>query len=248
MSLMNFLSQTGISQRFINRRKTLKTHWLDYAVDKYGEKLVIETKIVLNILTMFIPLPLFWALYTQVNSSFLFQASQMNGDIGFYTIKADQMSMPITLFIIVLIPVFEKYVYPIAAKIGIKSSLHRMACGLTCTGVAFAIAAIIEFQIQKTNEIHMLWLIPQFFIMAMAEVLLWVAAVSFAFTQAPNSMKSVMTAFVYLSIAGGSLIIIAIKTTNFIECQFIEFLFYTFLMIINTIFFVLLAKNYKYVT
>lgn len=243
---MNISSQTGLSLRFVSRETTIKAHWLDYAVEKYGEKMVIETKMVLNILTMFLPLPLFWALYTQVNSSFVFQASQMNGDIGFYTIKPDQMVMPITLFIIVLIPIFENFIYPIVAKIGIKSPLHKMTCGLICSAAAFAVAAVIEFEI-KQKEIHMLWLVPQYFLMAMAEVLLWVATVSFAFTQAPNSMKSVMTAFVYLTIAGGSLIIIVIKSTNFIESQFVEFLFYAILMIVNTIFFVLLSNNYKYV-
>lgn len=201
---------------------------------------------VLNVLTMFLPLPVFWALYTQVNSTFVFQATQMNGDIGWYTIKPDQMAMPITVFIIVLIPIFENFVYPIAAKFGIKSPLCKVAGGLICSGLAFLAAALVEFEIQK-HEVHMLWLLPQYLLMAMAEVLLWVAIVSFAFTQAPNSMKSVMTALVYLTIAGGSLIIIVIKSANFLESQLVEFLFYSILMIFNTIFFVLLAKRYKYV-
>ena len=36
----------------------------------------------------------------------------MNGDIGFYTIKPDQMSVINPLLVILFIPLFEAVVYP----------------------------------------------------------------------------------------------------------------------------------------
>lgn len=241
-----FFLQNGIKQKISQRKVTKKDHWLDYAEEKYGEKLVMETKMVLNVLTLFLPLPMFWALYAQLNSRWVFQATKMNGVIGSYTIQPDQMVMSTTLFIIVLIPIFEQLVYPIVAKIGIKTPLHKMTCGFIFSAIAFVVAAIVEWHIDD-NELHMLWLLPQYFIIAAAEVLLWIANLSFVYTQAPDSMKSVMTAFVYLTVAGGSFIVIIISGANFIKSQFLEFLFYVVLMIFNTIFFVILAKGYKYV-
>lgn len=223
-----------------------KSHWLDCCEEKFGANLVKETKMVLNVLTLFVPLPLFWALYTQYSSRWVFQASRMNGDIGWYTIKPDQMVMSTTLFIIILIPVFERVIFPILLKFGLKSPLQKMTCGLICAALSFIIAALVEWKI-KDNQIHMLWLIPQFFTIAVAEIFLWVPNVSFVYSQAPESMKCVMTAFMYFTIAIGSLIVIVVSGTHFIKSQLYEFLFYAILMLLNSLLFVILAKNYKYV-
>jgi ABC-type xylose transport system permease subunit len=50
--------------RFKNK-KDKKEHWLDHAEDKFSSKLINDTKLALNILVMFIPLLLFWALFDQ---------------------------------------------------------------------------------------------------------------------------------------------------------------------------------------
>jgi dipeptide/tripeptide permease len=89
-------------------------------------------------------------------------------------------------------------------------------------------------------------LLPQNFIGALSEVFLWVANISFAYTEAPKSMKSVVSAMVYLSITGGSLIIFFVTGIKFFESQVKEFLFFACLMFIVTIIFVILAMRYKY--
>lgn len=40
-------------------------HWLDYAADRYGEKLVSDMKIVFSILYLYLPVPIFWSLFDQ---------------------------------------------------------------------------------------------------------------------------------------------------------------------------------------
>lgn len=81
----------------------------------------------------------------------------------------------------------------------------------------------------------------------MSEVLLWVANVAFAYTQAPQSMKSVMTAAVYCTVAGGSLIVFLISGLNLFSSQIYELLFYACLMFIDTLLFGVLAIHYKYI-
>lgn len=169
----------------------------------------------------------------------------MNGDLGFYTIEPDQMVMSTTLFIIILIPIFERGLYPILTKFGIKTPLQKMTCGLLLSAVAFIFAAIVEWKMKDNQNIHMLWLIPQYLVIAASEIFLWVANLNFVYTQAPDSMKSVMTAFMYLTIAGGSLIVITVSGTNFISSQFYEFLFYAGLMLVNTVLFSRMSKQYK---
>lgn len=41
------------------------THWLDHAKESYSETEISETKSVLDVITVFIAYPVFWALYEQ---------------------------------------------------------------------------------------------------------------------------------------------------------------------------------------
>jgi dipeptide/tripeptide permease len=43
-----------------------ENHWLDTAKEKYGSEKVEEIKHFLNILVLFIPIPLYWALFRQL--------------------------------------------------------------------------------------------------------------------------------------------------------------------------------------
>ena len=122
-----------------------------------------------------------------------------------------------------------------------------MACGLFFAGITFLLSAYVETQINQ-HFISILWLIPQYFMVAFSEVFLWVANINFAYTQAPKSMKSVVTSMVYLSIAGGSAIVIFISGTKIFESQVYEFLFFAGLIFVDTIIFIVLAVRYKYVT
>jgi dipeptide/tripeptide permease len=241
-----FTIKNAAKEKFINRKTNFKDHWLDYAENKHGAKLVAETKIVLNLLTLFLTLPLYWAIFTQSNSRWIFQATKMNGDLGFYTIKPDQMVMLPTIFIIFLIPIFDYIVYPILSKVGIKTQLQKVACGFVGCTIAIIVAAFIEWKI-KDNYIHMLWLFPQYLLVATSEVFVWISTINFAYTQAPDRMKSVLTSFVYLTIAGGSLIVTIVSGSNLIDSQIHEYLMYSGLMVVNIVLFTILAKNYKFV-
>lgn len=59
-------------------------------------------------------------------------------------------------------------------------------------------------------------------------------------------MKSVVSAIVYLSISGGSMIIFVISSIQIFDSQVYEILFYTLLMSVTTIIFTCLAIKYKY--
>lgn len=77
----------------MEKKTNPKEHWLDYAESTFGRKLVLETKILLNVLVLYLPLPFFWALFDQQGSRWTFQATRMDGDVGFYVIKPDQMQV-----------------------------------------------------------------------------------------------------------------------------------------------------------
>lgn len=206
----------------------------------------METKVVLNVLVTYIPLPLFWALHAQQGSRWVFQATKMNGDIGFYTIKPDQMIVLNSVLGILMIPVFEKIFYPQMSCVGLKTPLQKVGLGGVMSATAFLIAAFVESQSEK-GFISILWMFPQYLIMVMGEILVYTANLNFSYTEAPASMKSVMMCFMYLTVAGGCLIVIFISGVALFESQVYEFLFFAGLLFVDVILFAFLATRYKYV-
>ena len=62
--LINLL-QHSFTEKRKRRKKEDLPEMLDYAVDRYGKQFVQEVKALKNISYMFIPFPIFWALFDQ---------------------------------------------------------------------------------------------------------------------------------------------------------------------------------------
>ncbi len=59
-----FLLQHAIKRKFKSKGEK-HDHWLDFASDKFEKQLIEDVKRVLSVSFVFIPLPVFWALYDQ---------------------------------------------------------------------------------------------------------------------------------------------------------------------------------------
>lgn len=145
-------------QRKLNPEAALKAHWLDYAEAKHGRDLVAETKNVLNVLVLYIPLPIFWAVYQLQGSRWTFQATLMNGDLGFYTLKPDQMIVLNPIFGIMALWISEFIVFPLLAKIGITTLLQKMTLGGMLSVLASIIAGVLDMYI-RNHYISIFWLV-----------------------------------------------------------------------------------------
>lgn len=195
---------------------------------------------------MFIPLPLFWGIHAQQGSRWVFQATKMNGDIGWYSIKADQMIVLNSLFALILIPMFESWFYALLSRVGIRTPLRRIVLGGILLAIAFIAAALVQLQAER-NFISILWMIPQYLIMAAGEVLVYTANLNFSYTEAPQTMKSVMMSFMTLSVAGGCLIVTLISGVALFDSQVYEFLFFAGILLLDVGFMAFLATRYEYV-
>jgi len=126
-------------------------HWMDLAKDKYDDQLVEDTKCVLRVFTIFIPLPVFWALFDQTGSRWTFQATRMNGVLGSITIKPDQMQVVNPILVLILLPLFDRVIYPAFAKFGLLvKPLQRMTVGGMLTATSFFISGFLELEMAKT--------------------------------------------------------------------------------------------------
>lgn len=130
-----------------------RDHWMDHAREKYGRDFVEDVKDFLKVIFMYLPLPVFWALFDQQGSRWTFQATRMNGDLGFFIIKPDQMQLINPALILILIPTFESIIYPFFAKFNfLVKPLQRIAVGGLLTALAFVISGLLELSLMQTYD------------------------------------------------------------------------------------------------
>ncbi|XP_068423127.1 solute carrier family 15 member 2 [Clinocottus analis] len=129
-----------------------RKHWLDWAEEKYPKRLIQEVKMLLRVLLLYIPLPMFWALFDQQGSRWTLQATRMNMAIGeSFVIKPDQMQMLNALLILVFVPVFDLLVYPLVGFCRINvTPLRKMATGMVFAALAFGAAALVEVNVVRS--------------------------------------------------------------------------------------------------
>lgn len=144
----------ALSTRSRERNTNPRLHWLDYAVPEYGETLVYDVKCLLKVIVICVPLPLFWALYDQQGSSWTFQATRMDSHAStLFSIKPDQMQVIGPFLIIFCVPLFNLVIYPLLAKINIRTPLQKMAIGMVLCGLSFAITGLVELELERTYPV-----------------------------------------------------------------------------------------------
>lgn len=94
----------------------------------------------------------------------------MDGDIGFYTIKPDQLQFVNPLLILVFIVAFELIFYPILKLVGIFRPLQKMALGGILAAASFVISGFVEIALNSGHKLNIMWLMPQYFVVTFAEV------------------------------------------------------------------------------
>ncbi|ODM93509.1 Solute carrier family 15 member 1 [Orchesella cincta] len=153
---------SAVKHSFSRRGKEIKAgkrreHWIDYADDKFDQRFLNEAKVVFKVLFLYIPLPIFWTLFDQQGSRWTFQATRMNGHIaGGFGIKPDQMQVANPILVLAFIPLFDRVIYPLLAKVGLlKKPLQRLAVGLFFAGVSFVVSGIIELTLVPTYAVEL---------------------------------------------------------------------------------------------
>uniref|UniRef100_A0A670YA30 Solute carrier family 15 member 2 n=1 Tax=Pseudonaja textilis TaxID=8673 RepID=A0A670YA30_PSETE len=147
----------ALRNRIRNRSPEIpkREHWLDWASEKYSNQLITEVKMVTRVLFLFIPLPMFWALFEQQGSRWTLQATKMNADFvrqinNFLLSLIFQFLNP--LLILVFIPVFDFGLYPLVNLCRLNfTPIKKMATGMILASLAFAAAAIVELKIEENG-------------------------------------------------------------------------------------------------
>uniref|UniRef100_A0A8C7I1X5 Solute carrier family 15 member 1 n=1 Tax=Oncorhynchus kisutch TaxID=8019 RepID=A0A8C7I1X5_ONCKI len=151
----------AIKNRFRHRSSSYpkRTHWMDWAEEKHEKLLIAQIKMVLKVLFLYIPLPMFWTLFDQKGSRWTLQATTMDGNFGSLILQPDQMQTVNPILILTLVPIMDSVVYPLIKKCGLNfTPLRRMTVGMFLAAMAFVAAALVQIQIDvSVYNTYIVW-------------------------------------------------------------------------------------------
>lgn len=231
-----------------SKTKVKKAHWLDHSVEKYGSVFVDDAKRIMSIFALLPSLVINSSLYFQQSSRWVFQAKLMNRRIGNTEIEPDQVQVINAISVIILVFVCEYLLNPLMEKIFIRTHLHRVSVGILASILAFVCAAVLQFQINRADfgEVHVVWMIPQYFLLALGEVLVYVQFTQFCYREAPIQMKSILQATFAFVVGCGNLIVALIASVEIFQEIAYEFLLFAGIVTIALFVFIYLSARYNY--
>lgn len=135
-----------------------------------------------------------------------------------FDIPAATLQALIPLAIVIFTLIYDRVFVPIARAVTNKPSgitmLQRIGTGIFISVITVVIAALVEIKRQQTAIVYGLvddpdatipmsvsWLVPQYFLLGIAEVFTMVGLQEFFYGQVPNELRSMGLAL-YLSIFG----------------------------------------------
>jgi len=154
---------------------------------------------------------MFWALFDQNGSSWVLQAQQLDRIIFGTEILPSQIQAANPLLIVLLTPLFYRFLYPALGRFLHLGYLNKIAIGLFITVLSFALVAGIQTRIDAGFHPSICWQLLAYLLLTSAEVMVSITCLEFSYTQAPRTMKSFVMSLYMAAIALGNLFTSAVN-------------------------------------
>jgi len=222
------VSDTEVGKSLVNRSRTKLSHTDQFrsldkgCLEKSAHDTVLSAKEV-NLFARLIPIwvtcLMYGVVFAQCSTFFTKQGSTMDRKIiEHIEIPPASLQCFIALSILVLVPVYDWILVPLAKKFtGLEHGitvLQRVGFGIFFSVLAMVVAALTELKrlkVAKDNDLVNLpnatipmtifWLLPQYILYGISEVLAMVGMQEYFYDQMPNRMRSLGIA-VFLSVLG----------------------------------------------
>ncbi len=196
----------------VDKDAEIVKHWFfGAAAHKYGTEAAEGPLAVFRIISVFFLVSVFWMLFDQTGSSWIEQAKGMDLSINLLVWKGDLLISQINsvnpIMVMALIPVMTFGVFPLLTRMGLKlTPLRKMSAGMIMAGFAYVTIAMVQDHIDTVGagQVSVMWQLVPYFLLTLAEVLVSVTGLEFAYTQAPKRMKSIVMSFWLLCVSFGN--------------------------------------------
>lgn len=197
----------------------------------WDDDFVAEVSRTVKACLVFLYFPVFWLAYSQIDGNLATVAAGMklNGTPN----DLIQNLNPIS--IVVIIPIFDYFLYPWLRKLGIKfTPIKRIFVGFLFVGLAMVYAAVLQHYIYEMSPCHdylpsecvdaaeyplpaniNVWVVAgPYILVGIGEIFASITSLEYAFTKAPVRMKSVVVAFSQFQVAISSALNFALTPLN----------------------------------
>lgn len=165
----------------------------------YDDVWVDEVRRGLKACAVFVWYPIFWLAYAQMTNNLVSQAATM--ELGGVPNDIVHNLNPFSLLI--LIPIFDKYIYPAIARTGVKfTPIKKITASFACGTISMIVAALIQHFIYvqspcgdqasscETPPPLSVWIqTPAYVFIAFSEIFGSITGLEYAFTKAPKNMR-----------------------------------------------------------
>ncbi|OWF40362.1 solute carrier family 15 member 4-like [Mizuhopecten yessoensis] len=203
----------------------------------YSNEMVDGVISVLRVLPVFLMIIMYWAVYSQMQSTFFLQSERMDVMVGDVKMPAAVLNIFNTVIILILIPIIDRVIYPLLAKYGRSPShLQRIGLGMILAALSVVVAGVLEiYRKQELSEsggimqelagdqfnastLSVFLQVPEFALVGASEVFASISGLEFAYSEAPDFMQGlVMGLFLMTSGIGNyvsSLILVIVKAAS----------------------------------
>jgi len=236
---------------WLGRRKFV--HIPPAGVQRYARQLFTaeHLKALGNLLILVPFAAMFWALWQQNFSSWVLQADKLDRHIFGHEWLPAQIQTVNPGFVLLMLPFTSYLLYPALGKFVRVTPLRKFGAGLFLVSVAFLVVAWIQTRLDAGEHPHVIWQIGAFLVLTLAEVLVSVTHLEFAYTQAPNTMKSLVMCTYLGSIALGN--VFTARVNHFIQNPdgtlklqgAAYFLFFVKVMLVTAILWLIVSPFYR---
>ncbi len=202
---------------------------------------------VLKVALVLSPVPVFWALYDQINTSWVVQGEKMRPFLLLgYRVDGERMQSFSALLVLAWVPVLTLGLYPWLARNGRAwSPLSRMQAGFGFAALSFVLCALVQRHIEGGATPPLQWQMVQYTVLELGEVLVSATGLEFAYAHAPAQHRGLVMSLWLLCTALGNFLVAVLTRLNtavFKASGSTEFLLYAALMLLAAALFALLAR------
>lgn len=155
---------------------------------------------------IYVLVAVFWALYDQTGSTWVFQAEHMNRLVplgrGSVEILPSQLQALNPLLVLIAIPFLDTR--PGRKFFAEVPRLIRVRRGMILTALSFVVIGICQYSIDAGASVSVGWQAFAYLVLSIGEILVSVTTLELAYTCAPIGMKSLVTSFYLLSVSLGN--------------------------------------------
>jgi len=222
------LTDSEFKEWMVANKAPREPSWLDPARSKYGDDAVDAVHSLGKISVLFGVLIIFWTLYGQIFTLWIYQATCMDLHIGNVRMAPEHVGVLNIVVVLLLAEVFARYLYPWLDMRGFDvSAIRRILVGQILAMLAMVASGVVEYFITSGSDyvdiggfnevgtwcpnrplrvLGWFWQVPQYVLISVAEILVSISSIELAYRQAPDSMKSVVSALNLWSSAFGYII------------------------------------------